>query len=182
MFDFNDWGSWGVGDFYDGNEEELRKAIEAGEPFDTGWHGFKKELQSMRICRDDNSVTVSVGEYMDEALAEADLFYDFLTDDECDLLTDEMIDEIREYLWMGDFVEETEESEELPVNATFEQVMEKASELMDVCSETLHNSFMECIGTTLYVMYKDNPNRDDIVQKRIDEYKQEGGDNNDGQI
>lgn len=34
MFDFDDWGSWGVGDFYDGNEEELDECcfrMEIGE-------------------------------------------------------------------------------------------------------------------------------------------------------
>ena len=110
MFDFDDCGSWGVGDFYDGNEGELRKAIESGEPFDTGWHGFKKEIQSMRIHRDETEVEVQVSAAMDEVFEQEDLFCDFLEDNEFDLLTDEVIDKVRDYLLMGDFVEETEDS------------------------------------------------------------------------
>ena len=171
MFDFDDWGSWGVGDFYDGNEEELRKAIESGEPFDTGWHGFKKELQSMRICRDEDGITVEVGECMDEAFGEEDLFYDFLEDDEFELLTEENLEEIRDYLAMGDFVEETSESETISSDATFDQVMEKASELMQFCSDRLHDSFLECIGTTLAVIYDDPEDKNGKIAERIEQYK-----------
>lgn len=170
MFDFDDWGSWGVGDFYDGNEEELKFAIESGEPFDTGWHGFKKELQNMRIVRDENGIEVSVSEYMDEAFEQTDLFCDFLENDEFDLLTDEKLEEIRDYLCWGDFVEETEDSITLQ-NPTFEDVMKAASECESYCEERLHDSFLECISTTLYVIYKDDPNRDEIIQKRIEKYK-----------
>ena len=171
MFYFEDWGSWGIGDFYDGNKEELRNAIESDKPFDTDWHGFKKELQSMRIKRDKEKVTIYVHEYMDEALEEAELFYDFLTDEEADKLTDEMINEIRDYLCMGDYTENVTEEDTLPVNVTFDEIMTKASELIQLCANRLHESFLECIGITLYVMYKDDPNRDEVVQKRIEEYR-----------
>jgi len=170
MFDFDNWGSWGVGDFYDGNEEELKSAIESGEPFDTGWHGFKKEIQSMRIHRDENGVEIQVCAAMDDVFEQYDLFYDFLEDNECDLLTDEMVEEIRDYLCMGDFVEETEDSITLQ-NPTFEDVMKAASECESYCEERLHDSFLECISTTLYIMYEDNLNRDEIIQKRINKYK-----------
>ena len=170
MFDFDDWGSWGVGDFYDGNEEELKFAIESGEPFDTGWHGFKKELQSMRVVRDENGTEVSVSEYMDEAFEQDELFCDFLENDEFDLLTDEKLEEIRDYLCLGDFVEETEDSITLQ-NPTFEDVMKAASECASYCEGRIHDSFLECISTTLYVIYENDPNRDEIIQKRIEKYK-----------
>lgn len=170
MFDFYDWGSWGVGDFYNGNEEELRKAIESGKPFDTGWHGFKKEIQSMRIHRDETGVEVQVSAAMDEVFEQEDLFYDFLEDNEYELLTDEVVDEVRDYLFMGDFVEETEDSITLQ-NPTFDDVMKAASQCANYCYKRLHDSFLECIETTLYIMYKDNPNRDDIIQKRIEKYE-----------
>lgn len=32
---------WGLTDFYDGNDDVLRKAVESGEDFDTGWFGCK---------------------------------------------------------------------------------------------------------------------------------------------
>lgn len=173
-FDFEDWGSWGIGDFYDGNDEELKIAIETGEPFDTKWHGFKKELQNMRIARnEDRTITVEVSEYMDEVMEQYDLFCDFLTDEEMEKLTDEMVKEIRDDLCWGDFVEETQESDDLPREATFDDIMKKAHELENICSETLHNSFVECIATTLYVMYKDDPNRDRIIDKRTKQYSNE---------
>ena len=39
QFDFDDWGSWGVGDFYDGPMKSLQEAFLSGKTFDTGWHG-----------------------------------------------------------------------------------------------------------------------------------------------
>ena len=171
MFDFDDWGSWGVGDFYNGNEEELRNAIESGEEFDTGWHGFKKEIQSMKISRGEDCIEVCVFEEMDDVFEQYDLFCDFLEDDEFDLLTDEKVDEIRDYLCMGDFVQEIEDSCILPKDATFEDVMGKAEECANYCSERLHESFLECIGTTLYLLYENHPNRDEIIQNRIDKCK-----------
>ena len=171
MFDFDDWGSWGVGDFYNGNEEELVDAINSGKPFDTGWHGFKKELESLRIARDDINVTVYVSTYMDEALGQAELFSDFLEDDEWELLTDEKLEEIRDYLYMGDFVEEITLEDKLPLTATYKEIMNKATELMESCHETLHHSFLECIGTTLYVLYINSPDRDEIIRERLEQYK-----------
>ena len=171
MFDFGDWGSWGIGDFYNGNEEALRSAIESGNNFDTGWHGYKKELQSMRIFRDEDGITVSVYEYMDEVFEQAELFYDFLTDEEAEILTDEMIEEIREYLEMGDFVEEIEDEETIPSDATFDQVMSKAKELMQACSDRLHESFLECIAVTLAILYDDLEDKNGIIAARIEKYK-----------
>ena len=171
MFDFDDWGSWGIGDFYNGNEEELRKAIESGEPFDTGWHGYKKELQSMRVIRDENGIEVSVYAYMDEALEQTELFDDFLEYDEWDLLTDEKLEEIRDYLCWGDFVEETEDSFTFPNGATFDEVMKKAHELADYCDKRLQDSFLECIDVTLAVIYNDPEDKSGKIAERINKYK-----------
>lgn len=158
-FDFNfddwNWGSWGVGDFYDGNEKKLRDAIDSGKPFDTDWHGFKKELQSMRIQRTESKVIVSVSEYMDD-LEDYALILDCLTDEEEQKITEEQLEEIRNqlyYLCWSEFTTETSEEEELPVNATFEQIMDKAVELIDACGRQLETSFHNCIGVTLSVLY-----------------------------
>ena len=169
MFDFENWGSWGIGDFYKGNDIELKKALERDEPFDTGWHGFKKELQSMRIFRGEENITVEVSEYTDEALEQTELFCDFLTDEECEKLTDELLEEIRECLLMGDFVEETQEKDTLPKTASFEEVIKKAEELAEQCSQTLKDSFRECIEVTLFLMYKDSPDQKQIIEDRLKE-------------
>ena len=173
-FDFGDWGSWGVGDFYDGHEKELRDAIESGEPFDTGWHGFKKELQSMRIQRTDGKIIVSVSEYMDD-LDDYALILDCLTDEEEQKITEEQLDEIRDQLldlWWSEFTTETSEEEELPSDVTFEQVMEKASELMDACGRQLETSFHNCIGITLSVLYDgmENSKLMDLIRERIEKF------------
>lgn len=154
-FDFLDWGSWGIGDFYADREKELRDAIASGRPFDTGWHGWKKELQSMRITRTENAVIVSVNEYMDD-LEDYALILDCLTDEEEQNVTEEQLEEIANQLndlWWTEFTTETSECEELPVDASFEQIMEKARELMDALSRHLETSFHNCIGVTLSVLY-----------------------------
>lgn len=153
-FDFDDWGSWGIGDFYKGNDAELRSAIESGKCFDTGWHGFKKELESFRVRRDNEGIMVEVLAYMDSAFEDTGLILDGITDEEAELLTDDMIEEIREYLYADtEFSDEAYDYEKLPATATFEDIMKSAKDLMNTCHDRLHDSFLSCAGTTLYVLY-----------------------------
>lgn len=170
--DFDDWGSWGVGDMRNGGDD-LRKAIESGEPFDSGWHGWKKELQSMRVQRvDSGEISVECYQEMDSALEQRDLFYDFLTGDEAERLDDEMVEEIRALLFEGDFVEEVSYDEDLPADATYEQVIETAKELMQDCDDTLKEAYHECISVTLYTMYQREMSEEeltDLINKRIEE-------------
>jgi hypothetical protein len=49
----------GLSDWYDDNEAELRAALDAGQPFDTGWYSSKKEIASARI-RSEDGVTIDV--------------------------------------------------------------------------------------------------------------------------
>jgi len=173
-FDFDDWGRWGLDDWYDGVEEQLRAALASGQPFDTGWHGWRKTEYSMQIQRSMDGVTVAVHNCMDSALEEWDLSYDFLTFEECERLTDEMINQIRDYLYMGDFVEEITESETLPEDTTLEEIMQKAGELIDFCDNVLRESFRECISTTLWVMYGESEDTMRIINERIQKYCPEG--------
>lgn len=173
-FDFGDWGKWGLGDWYDGVEEQLRAALASGQPFDTGWHGWRETEYSMKIQRSMNGVTVDVYNCMDSALEQRDLFYDFLTSEECERLTDEMINQIRDYLYMGEFVEEITESETLPADTTLEEIMRKAGELIDFCNNVLKESFRECISTTLWVMYGESEDTMRIINERIQKCCPEG--------
>ena len=176
MFDFDEWSRWSLCDFEDGdaNDEELKAALASGKPFDTGWHGFSKTEYSMRIQRSMDGVTVAVHNCMDSALEQCDLFCDFLTSEECERLTDEMINQIRDYLYMEDFVEEITESETLPADTTLEEIMQKAGELIDFCDNVLKESFRECISTTLWVMYGESENTMRIINERIQKYCPEG--------
>ena len=49
----------GLSDWYDDNEAELRAALDAGQPFDTGWYSSKKEIASARI-RSEDGVTIKI--------------------------------------------------------------------------------------------------------------------------
>lgn len=103
MYEFNykgmDGCKWGVSDWYDAFEEEMVRAIESNEPFDTDWVGCKKEIESFRIVRDDDGdACVEVWEGMDEV---KDLVYDaiwdvFRSEEE---ISDEDMEEILEMLW-----------------------------------------------------------------------------------
>ena len=71
MYEFNykgmDGCKWGVSDWYEEFEKEMEKAIESNEPFDTGWVGCRKEIESFHIVRnEDGDIAVEVWEGMDE--------------------------------------------------------------------------------------------------------------------
>lgn len=161
---------WGLTDLYEWDEEILRKAIESGERFDTGWVGCKKEIRSMRICRDDD-ITVECSAAMDSALEEWDLFTDFLTDEECEKLTDDVVDEIRDLLYDGGFVEEITYDDTLPATATYDEVMAKVAELEQACEDRLTDSYHECISDTLWILYPDMPEdkKIEMINDRIEE-------------
>lgn len=165
-FDFDDWGKWGIGDFYEETETQLRTAIASGEPFNTGWHGFRKEEHAMMVCRGDDKTVVCVCDCMDSALEQTDLFCDFLTNEETKMLTDEKLEKIRDCLIFGDFCEETSDETELPVNASFDEIIDKASKLAEGCRNRLHESFGECIAVTLYCLYGESDETMKLIEQR----------------
>jgi len=69
-----DHAKWGVTDFYEEDETELREALRSGAPFDTGWYGVKKEIQSGRITRPkrNGKLYIEVSTSMDSAMDLAD--------------------------------------------------------------------------------------------------------------
>ena len=167
-FDFMDWGSWGLVDFYDDTEAELREAMESGRNFDTHWHGFKKTEYSLRIVRDDQEMTVCVHQNMDSAFDEAALIYDCLTSEEEDKLTDEMIDEIQDILcFEPDFMEECDGEMTLDRNDSFDDIVQTATELAQACDNKLTDAFHFCIGTTLQVTYGDSEETTRLIEQRI---------------
>ena len=166
-FEFMDWGSWGIGDWYDEAYDALKAAIESGKPFDTGWHGWKKTEESMQIIRTEQALVVNVGSCMDEAYEEDDLIRDCLTEEEEERLTDEMVERIRELLYACTFNDETEDSETLPVNATIEEIEEAAGRLVDECDSILKGHFRECIWATLVVMYGESEETEKLIAERI---------------
>lgn len=47
-----DAAKWGVTDFYEEHEKAFRDALASRMPFDTGWYGVKKEIQTGRVFRE----------------------------------------------------------------------------------------------------------------------------------
>lgn len=67
-FKHGDGAHCGLSDWYEDGEAELRAALEAHEPFDTGWYSSKKEIASARIWSEDGikiKVEVSVSDDFD---------------------------------------------------------------------------------------------------------------------
>lgn len=170
QFDFNEWGKWGIGDWYGDRGEKLRQAVESGQPFDTGWHGFKETEYGFRIRRTDEWTEVHVSDCMDSALEQYDLFCDFLTEEEQERLTDDMVEQIRDALCMGDFVEEVTDEYLLLPDATFDQIMQTVSKMVQGCDDCLKESFRECIGTTLWFLYGESEATMNLIAERVKQY------------
>jgi len=167
--EFDDWGSWGLCDMRNG-EDILREAIASGDRFTTGWHGWKKELQSMCVERTEDEVIVSVSACMDD-LDDYAIISDCLTSEEARKITEEQYEAIYDALMeCMEFRTEEEDSEKLPVTATYEEIIAKAEECMDYCERCLKESFHLCIGITLSELYKDMEYHelDKLINERID--------------
>ena len=166
-FDFDDWGKWGVGDFYPEAEEKLREVLLSGKTFNTGWHGYRKEIESMCILKDAEHITISCSTSMDEVLEQEDLFSDFLTEEEMKKLTDDLVDEIRDALMWGDFSEDAESDVQIPPDSDFDTVVRQAEELMQECHDRLDDYFRECISTTLSIIYGESEETTKLIEERI---------------
>ena len=164
----DDWGRWEPSEE---NEALLREALESGEIFDSGYHGFSKLNYNFCVERHLEDTTVLVSNFMDSALETDSLFYDFLTDEEYEeMLTEERIEEIRRYLYLGDYEEQVELSEELSADATYEDIMAVVDRLGEEADQILETSFKECIEITLGVLYADSEDLYTIIEERINEY------------
>ena len=129
---------WGLTDFYDGNDDVLRKAVESREDFDTGWFGCKKEIRDARVHREHGELEVEVVAGMDDLWDEDDLIYDALwtvakSEDE---LPEDIIDSIRESAIDSGVDDHTYCNRYLPLDATYETVVETISELENEAEQT----------------------------------------------
>ena len=172
LFDFGDWGKWGVGDFYEEIEKKLRDVIRSGKTFDTGWHGYRKEIESFRVQRTNEEVIVSCSSAIDEVFEQSDLFSDFLTEEEMEMLTDEKMDEIRDCLLFDCFSGEAVCTESLPVDADFDAIMASAGNLIHECHAQDNEHFRYAIATTLQVLYGDS---EDTLNKIAERFNECGG-------
>ena len=129
---------WGLTDFYDGVGEKLREAIESCEDFDTGEFGCKKEIRYARVHREHGELEVEVNACMDDLWDEGDLIYDALwtvakSEKE---LPEDIIDSICEAAIDSGVDDHTYCNRYLPLDATYETVVETISELENEAEQT----------------------------------------------
>lgn len=165
---FNEWGSWGVGDFHEKPMLTLKEAIAKGKPFDTGWHGWTKELQSMRILQKGDSVHVFCHAYMDDPYGDHELLGDFLEEGEWEKIDDEeTLDWLEGEFFMYDIFDSADEEDVLPYGSSFEDIIKRAGELMKSCENRLNESFRQCIRITLTRIYGEGDDAKKIIEERI---------------
>lgn len=135
----NDFGHYGIfiDDcmFYSDVKEALIAALESGEDFDTGWHGFKKELQSMRISAEGKEITVCVDAFCDDPDA---LVWDC---EESEGITDEQYRDILNYFYLADRRTEYSGWEHISRDSSLTDVMKVATEIADELNELLKDSY-----------------------------------------
>lgn len=129
---------WGLTDFYEGNDDFLRKAIESDEDFDTGWIGCKKEIRYARVHRERGEFEVEVTAHMDDLWDDGDLIYDALwtVAKSGDELPEDIIDSIRDAAIDSGVDDHTYCNRYLPLNASYETVVDTIGELENEAEQT----------------------------------------------
>lgn len=143
VYDFGHYGIFDEPDcFYDDARELLDHDLKSGKDFDTGWHGFKKEIESMRIYAYGDNIFIEVWVGMDEM---PELIYDC---DGGEDLTEEQV-ELVEDIWNDELWTKTENTHEIrvPRNSTIEDIVKAASEVRDEIDSELDECFKFLEGT-----------------------------------
>jgi hypothetical protein len=169
-----DGAKWGLTDFYEDFEQELREAIDARKPFEAGW-SVKKEIESGHICFDGTTYHLCASRSTDEG---GDLFDDAVwalctSLKEFDMpLSDthelplafgiemsvprlfHLWDKMRNGHWLGEsYLQSDYEAEStLSGDATFDQIVEELEKLnqeTDDASEVNFESLQESIWAFL---------------------------------
>ncbi len=126
---------WGVTDFYDDAKEQLEKLLASGEDFGaTGC--VNKEPISFTIIARGNKILCTVHKEMDEGY---NLIYDAVPDGY--ELSEEQAEEVYRDMEMSNVVSYSDNYEELPRNATFEQICETLGDLDCAADASLMSSF-----------------------------------------
>lgn len=163
---FDDWGKW-PGEYDDEVYEGLKAKVESGDNFDTGWHGWREECQSMRIIKANDEVLVMCSQEMDEA---RDLIFDITTEEEDRVLEadEHLVDEIEDELLSSPcFSSYMEHDTALPLNATLDQILEAVGTTMEKCDDDLEDAFRVAIETVLRRIHKGSPSVEHIINERI---------------
>ena len=144
---YGDACKYGLTDLNNVAEQNLRKILKEGIPFNTGWCGCQKEIRSFKIESDGmRKLRVSAAEEIDDV---PDLIYDADMDE---TLTEEDVEYIEEMLDNDmEFRTETTSEKELPANASYEDIMKALEELEEGNRAYLNGMFKQVIALVDYV-------------------------------
>lgn len=147
FMNFYDFGHYGIFDepdmFYPEVRDLLQKALDSGEDFDTGWGGFKKELQSIRIHAVGDVIRLEVSQSMDDM---PELIFDC---SETDDLTDDEVEVIIDAWDLSDYTTDTYAEASLQRNSSIADIVKAATKLANECNEFLEEGYafvVEMIG------------------------------------
>lgn len=129
---------WGLTDFYEAEEQELREAIESGEDFTTGWYSCKKEIRSGEITRVNGKILITVSAAMDDLYDAEDLIYDALWEvapNYEDELPEEIVDSIRDAAIEERIDDHNEASDTIPGDSTYDEIVRAVSGLESEAEE-----------------------------------------------
>ena len=145
FMNFYDFGHYGIFDepdmFYPEVRDLLQKALDSGEDFDTGWGGFKKELQSIRIHAVGDVIKLEVSQSMDDM---PELIFDYseavdLTDDEVEAIID---------AWdLSNYTTDAYADASLQRQSSIADIVKSASRLANECDEFLEDGYAFVKGT-----------------------------------
>lgn len=115
---------WDLTDFYEDEEKELMEAIYSGEDFTTGWYSCSKEIRSGEITRMNGKVFITVSAAMDDLYDDGELIGDALYELGKDLdLPDDFYNRVQDRALDCDISDHVEESDELPGDSSYEDIM-----------------------------------------------------------
>ncbi len=125
----------GFSELYEDAEVALRELISNKTPFDTGWLGCKKEIESCRIQSNGQSLLISVHAEMDD-------YPEILGDYEGIDFTEKTEKEYEDEWAMGDWVSEFDCREEIPAT-TYEEMIITLVKLENQARTRLHEWYVE---------------------------------------
>ena len=139
---------WGLTDFYPKSAAALKLLLASGEDFTTGWFGCKKEIRYARIQRDskmgdDSAIIVDVSSHMDDLWESDDLIYDALWEVSKleKELPEDIVESIRDAAIDCGIDDRAEETEFLPISASYEDILAAIGKLESVTERRNNENF-----------------------------------------
>ncbi len=147
-----DFGHYGICSdhlcLYQENNVQLIQDLTSGQDFDTGWHGFKKELQSMRIRAHGQHIRIYISVWCDD-------LEDLISTDSqrgCEL-SEAQYEEVCRLC--EDLPTQLMLDRSIPRNSKLLDVLSAAAELADLADKELDDTFQKVTQTIDTVLAQD---------------------------